>query len=139
MLEKEVHFLLMRCFHHSNRLIVSQTYALDLHPGQPKILEYLYDYPNATAKEIGEYLVIDKSTMTSLLNRMIKQGLITKKINSTDKRSYDISLTDKGYQKALEVKEIVWDVDDKIWKHIDEQQQKQFIETLQLMMKNMEK
>ncbi len=138
MLEKEIHFLLMRCFHHSNRLIASQTYELDLHPGQPKILEYLYDHNKATAKEIGEYLVIDKSTMTSLLSRMLKQKLITKTINPHDKRSYYISLTDTGYQKALQVKEIGWNVDKKIWNNINESQQKQFIETLRIMMKNME-
>ena len=44
MLDQELHFLLLRAFHHSNRLITQQIAVLGLYPGQPKILEYLLEH-----------------------------------------------------------------------------------------------
>ena len=44
---------------------------------------------------------------------MEKDGLITRKTHSTDKRSAYIYLTEKGLQMAHKVKEICFSIDDK--------------------------
>ena len=55
MLDSELHFLLIRCFYANNRLLAQKTAAaqLDLLPGQPKILEWLWEQDGETPKSIG--------------------------------------------------------------------------------------
>lgn len=90
MLNQEIHFLLLKCFHYSNKMIVQKTSELGLYPGQPKILECLLEKDGQTPKEIGKTCVLDKSTMTILLQKMEKQGLIYRKSHHHDRRSIQI-------------------------------------------------
>ena len=91
-----LHFMLMKCFHHSNKAIVKKNTALSLLPGQGKILECLIEEDGLSPKELGARCVIDKSTITSLLNKMEKQGFIKRTNDKTDKRAIHIWLTDTG-------------------------------------------
>lgn len=58
-------------------------------------------------KEIGKLCIVDKSTTTSLLNKMEKMNYIAKKNQNHDKRSIHIHLTKLGKEKAKLVKQIV--------------------------------
>ena len=114
MLDRELHFLLIRCFYANNRLLAQKTAAaqLDLLPGQPKILECLWEQDGATPKTIGQRCSLDKSTVTGLLSKMERQGLIARTAHSEDKRSVRIFLTDQGREKAEAIKKIGWAVDE---------------------------
>ncbi|MBM7652615.1 MarR family winged helix-turn-helix transcriptional regulator [Neobacillus cucumis] len=64
---------------------------------QNQILEYLFMYQHPlTIKQISEGLNVPKQQMTDLLKRLFDQGLITKKQNPSDKRSFVIALTEEG-------------------------------------------
>ncbi len=91
-----LHFILMRCFHHSNKAIVKANAALSLLPGQGKLLECLIEEDGLSPKELGIRCAIDKSTTTSLLGKMEKQNLIQRTNHPTDKRAVCIWLTEKG-------------------------------------------
>lgn len=85
-----LHFMLMKCFHHSNKAIVKRNTALSLVPGQGKILECLIEEDGLSPKELGIRCVIDKSTITSLLGKMEKQGFIKRTDDPEDKRAVNI-------------------------------------------------
>lgn len=138
MLDNELHFLLLRCFHYSQKMIVQQTSQINLFPGQPKILECLYEKDGQTPKEIGQKCVLDKSTMTSLIQKMEKQDLIYKQSHLSDKRSIQIFLTTKGKQKAQEVKDICHKVDELALSHLSFKQQHEIIQCLQQILSNFE-
>lgn len=114
MLDSELHFLLIRCFYANNRLLAQKTAAaqLDLLPGQPKILECLWEQDGETPKSIGCRCSLDKSTVTGLLNKMEQQGLIVRTAHSEDKRSVRIFLTTLGREKAEAIKKVGWAVDE---------------------------
>lgn len=137
MLSDELHFLLLKSFHHSNKNIIQKVSVLNLLPGQPKILEYLLENNGSIAKDISNGCVLDKSTITSLLLRMEKQDLITRKTHSTDKRSSYIYLTEKGIDMAKQVKKICFTVDDKALKNIPPQNKKILLETLNTVIDNL--
>ncbi|WP_302486791.1 MarR family winged helix-turn-helix transcriptional regulator [uncultured Megamonas sp.] len=137
MLSDELHFLLLKSFHHSNKNIIQKVSVLNLLPGQPKILEYLLENNGSIAKDISNGCVLDKSTITSLLLRMEKQDLITRKTHSTDKRSSYIYLTEKGIDMAQKVKKICFTVDDKALKNIPPQNKKILLETLNTVIDNL--
>ena len=137
MLNDELHFLLLKSFHHSNNIITQKIYDLGLLPGQPKILEYLLEHDGAMAKDISRDHVLDKSTIASLLARMEKQNLITRKNHASDKRAYSIYLTEKGRYMAHEVKEICTGVDNRAFKNITPQNKQQFLQILNIIIKNL--
>ena len=74
MLSGELHFLLLKSFHHSNKNIVQKISSLKLLPGQPKILEYLLEHNGFIAKDLSNYFVFVKSTITTILVRIEKDG-----------------------------------------------------------------
>lgn len=137
MLNNELHFLLLKAFNHSNNLIIQQVYDLDLLPGQPKILEYLLEHDGTIAKNISRDHVLDKSTITSLLSRMEKQNLIVRKNQINDKRAYSLHLTEKGKESAQKVKQICGHVDDIAFKNISSEDKQQFLQILNIIIKNL--
>jgi DNA-binding MarR family transcriptional regulator len=64
---------------------------LELH-----ILRFIKENPNAILKDIREALIIPNSTLTSAVKRIERQGLVTRRINPGDLRSYQLELTAKG-------------------------------------------
>jgi DNA-binding MarR family transcriptional regulator len=55
----------------------------------------------ATPAELSRWLFRKRNSITILLNRMHKLGLISKKINQNRKNSIKITLTQKGYEAYL--------------------------------------
>jgi len=46
--------------------------------------------------ELGQRLIASKGNITGLVNRMIKDGLVTKASKTEDRRSYQVNISDKG-------------------------------------------
>jgi len=66
----------------------------------------LWEKEPLTVKELGERLFLDSGTLTPLLKRMEKQGLLKRARSQGDERQVLISLTDKGRKlkdKALAI------------------------------------
>ena len=59
----------------------------------------LWEKDQRTVSELGECLLLESNTLTPLLKRMESKGYVTRTRSTTDERSVQISLTDKG--KAL--------------------------------------
>lgn len=110
-LDDELHFLLLRAFHHSNRRIDEAIRRIGLLPGQPKILECLAERDGRTAKEICAECILDKSTMTGLLTRMEDRGLVRREAHETDRRSYRVFLTASGRDYARRIAAITAAID----------------------------
>lgn len=52
----------------------------------------------ATSLKISQELGITQATITPMIERLVKQGYITKKLSTTDKRAKLLSLTTEGIQ-----------------------------------------
>ena len=138
MLEDELHFQLLRSFHFSNRAIVAQTSQLKLMPGQPKILEFLLGHDGCTQKEIAKACILDKSTVTSLITRMLLCGLVRKDSDLPDRRTNCIYLTEEGRNMAERVKEICDVVDDTGWRGISKEERDDFCRIFEKIIQNLE-
>lgn len=137
--EEALHILLLLGFHRSNREIVRRIRQEGLMPGQPKILEYLWFHDGAGQKDIGRECIIDKSTVTSLLKRMEKLDLIRKETRPEDQRGVAIFLTDKGWEKARRIREVIYRIDDEMWQGIKPEERRQFVQTFHRIMNNEKK
>ena len=63
---------------------------------QWSLLAVLWTQDGQKQKELQQELLKDKATINSLVSYLLKDGFITKKRNEYDKRSFIISLTQKG-------------------------------------------
>jgi len=120
--ERKLHYLLLVAFSLSNKMIIEQTNREKLMPGQPKILEFLLGHDGCTQKEIAKACILDKSTVTSLITRMLLCGLVRKDSDLPDRRTNCIYLTEEGRKKAVQVQHIFEKGDEIWWKSFDEEE-----------------
>lgn len=135
---EQFHFVLMQTFYQTNRKMMALCAALDLYPGQPKILQTLYERGSLSPKEISKICCQDKSTMTSLCGRMIEKGLIEKRPSSQDRRSHQIELTQKGMELAEKVIEAGANVDQMALNDFSKEEVDELFRLLRKVQKNME-
>jgi DNA-binding MarR family transcriptional regulator len=64
---------------------------LDLHT-----LAFVEERPDHTLAQMREFLQVPQSTLTSIIDRLERRGLVRRTIHSKDRRSYRIELTDEG-------------------------------------------
>ena len=139
MLEDQFHFQLLKCFNQQKRWINQQTNQIDVLPGQSKFLLCLKEYGPLSPKELCNHCCIDKSTTTTLLNKMEKMNYIEKKNQNHDKRSILIHLTKLGKEKAKLVKQICLESDQFILQGLSKKEQREIIHLLKQMNNTLEK
>lgn len=71
-----------------------------LSSGQPRVLEYLMNHEGAMQKEIAHACMIEPPSVTSVLSRMERDGLIVRSAKAEDRRSQDVTLTQRGRELA---------------------------------------
>ena len=75
--------------------------SLGLLPVQFDVIATLANQPSMTFKQLGERTLISKSSLTGVVERMVKKGFIAISENPDDARSHLLKLTTKG-QKIFE-------------------------------------
>lgn len=81
---------------------------LNLTYTQYVVMMVMWEEKEVTAKRLGERLYLDSGTLTPLLKRLEKDGLVSRARSAEDERSLIVTLTDQGQQlkqKALAVPE----------------------------------
>lgn len=96
----------------------------DLAPSHGGILNALYNHDKMSMKELSVAIDRDKSTITTLINKLIEIGYIKKSRDAADKRVFYISLTAKGKKLKPVFDEISRNISSKFIKdlNIDEQE-----------------
>lgn len=104
----------MEFFHCINYLLtvsqheVFQTFATQLNsfgitPGQYGVLSCLWTHGPSTPKEIAQKLRLENSTVSGVLDRMQKRGLIDRIVDPNDRRSVQVVATETGMEMKDEV------------------------------------
>ncbi len=78
----------------------AQTGALGVSPIEGHLLTYLRSYAPAPVGELVRVFGIKQSTFTSMLDRLERAGLVRRAINSDDRRSFLIHLSEDGRKLA---------------------------------------
>lgn len=95
---------------------------LQLSFGQPKILEYLLNNEGCMQKDIALACFIEPASVTSVLTKMEKDGLIFKKNLNGNRRSYYVYLTDIGKEKAKEIQRHFKEMEEEVFKGLSEKE-----------------
>ncbi len=95
-LEECIIFQLAKAYQKAHGLFKKRLLPYGLTPIQHLILEALWMENGLSQKDISTRLVLDKATLSGVLDRMSAGGWITKEQDLEDKRTLRICLTGKG-------------------------------------------
>jgi len=68
----------------------------DVTPVQYAALCVLWEQNAQTGTEVGARLTIDSATMTGIIDRLERAGLIERRADNNDRRSYRLYVTERG-------------------------------------------
>ena len=88
--------LLAQCLQGFERFSGESVRACGLTHAQFDIIATLGNTPGMTYKELGERTLITKGTLTGVIERLEKKGLVARERSSEDKRSFFVRLTAQG-------------------------------------------
>ncbi|NHN30779.1 MarR family winged helix-turn-helix transcriptional regulator [Paenibacillus agricola] len=103
----------------------------EVFPGQPPLLFALSRKDGQSQKELAEQLHIQPATITVMLNRMVKTGLVERKQDDKDQRVSRVFLTQKGKLAHTEVRETFKAMDTQCFGNFSEED-KQLLRRLML-------
>jgi len=106
---------------------------LELH-----ILLLVQGRPDIVLGEVREKLDIPNSTLTGVIDRMEKQGLIRRTISGRDRRSYGLEIMERGREVRKEHDRILLMLATKMLATLDENERKTFITLLSKVANNMQ-
>ena len=110
-----------------------------LTPVQIVIIKYLVKNKNNIVyqKDIEKKLGLRKSTISGILNTMIKNGIITRTESTTDLRSKEIRLSDKGLELDKKIKKKAIEFENLLQNNIDPKDLEIFYKVTNQIQKNL--
>jgi len=80
-----------------------QRHSPDLTQAEAHILCHLHESGDSAVSQLHRAFAHKRSTLTSVLDRLDAQGLITRASSPQDRRSFVVSLTRSGKTKAVKI------------------------------------
>lgn len=68
------------------------------------VMTYLASYAPCTVGELSRIFGMSKSTLTGLLDRLAERSLLTRTLNTEDRRSFIVDLTPAGRSAAVKLR-----------------------------------
>ena len=111
----------------------------DLSPSQFNLLNLLTDAPDGvTQVELSRSLIMHRSNVTGLADRLEERGLITRKDNPNDRRAYRVVLTAAGRKLMQKVLPEYYVAAEKIWGEFPLNRTKQLVADLERLSASVE-
>ena len=125
-----INYLLTTAQHAVFQEMSAQLSKFDVTPVQYGVMYCLWVIKKNSPKEIAEELRLENSTISGVLERMEKKGLIKRKVSKEDRRFVEIILTDKGNDLEEPILETVEEVNRIVLKDMGQQEQEALKESL---------
>lgn len=106
--------------------------------GQARILIYLSVHAPAVQKEVADACMLDETTISRVIDKMERQGLVVKSRDPQCRRSCRIGLTERGVKKAEEVRSGFKSLEEQLCRGMSANQQKQLADCLEIIRGNLD-
>ena len=97
-IENSVGFLISKVYQRAWSIMRGQIDRYDLTPPQFALLAFLWKEDGLSQAELAEKGQVDRTTIGGLIDRLEKLGLVERRHHPSDRRAYQIHLTEKGRQ-----------------------------------------
>ncbi|MDD3253416.1 MAG: MarR family transcriptional regulator [Lachnospiraceae bacterium] len=114
-----------------NMIVNSRLLSLGLTCAKAMFLCCLFDHKQMTQVEMCRDLDMDKSTVTKMLMRLEKDGLITKTVHPDDIRAFQVMLTDKATALVPKAREIQQEWLDEVTSKLTDLEKRNYFELLE--------
>lgn len=94
--------------------------SLELSPGQLVVLYSLFKQDNISISKLSKNVYLDNSTLTGLIDRLERAGMVQRINSPHDRRSYEIVLTEKAKSLETEIKSVMKQVETKMLRNCNE-------------------
>jgi DNA-binding MarR family transcriptional regulator len=116
-MEYQIGFLLSRATWAMNNFVnrmLKESGLADISVAYFAVLQALWDEDGLNISDLGDRAYLEKSTMTSLIDRMEGAGLLRREDHPTDRRAYKICLTARGKEMEEKLDQVV----SRVYKHL---------------------
>ena len=102
------------------RLTHARMYALvgriGMHRGQPLVLKALWGQDGLTHSELADLLFVRPATMSNMIKRMVKSGLVERRPDKSDQRVSRVYLTEAGREIQEHVQQVWMDFEAQVFR-----------------------
>ena len=140
-MEYQVGFLLSRATWAMNNFVnrmLRESELTDISVAYFAVLHALWENDGMSISDLGEKAQLEKSTMTSLIDRMEGAGLLRREDHPTDRRAYRICLTARGKELEKKLDQVVNRAYQNLTKGIAEKDSQKSIEICKQLIQNAE-
>lgn len=109
---------------------------LPVSPGQSVILYSLYKKDNISISELGKNVFLDNSTLTGLIDRLERVGMVRREEAPDDRRAYHIVLTEKAENLKEDLLRVMSDIEKEMFKNCNANEIAVFRNVLQRIFTN---
>jgi DNA-binding MarR family transcriptional regulator len=100
------------------------------------VIQALWETDGLSISDLGEKVQLEKSTMTSLIDRMEAAGLLRRDDHPTDRRAYRICVTVRGRELEGKLDPVVTEAYQRLTRGIPEEKLKTAAAVLQTILNN---
>jgi DNA-binding MarR family transcriptional regulator len=98
---------------------------------QAGILFLLKQKTGQSMSEISQFLSVDNSTLTGLIDRLERSGFVQRNSNPGDRRSLNIDITESGLRELEKAKVVIRRINEEVKEGFSEQEMESFKKVLQ--------
>ena len=125
-----INYLLTVAQHDVFQLFSEGLAPFHITPGQYGVLRCLWEDGPCTPKEIAQVLRLENSTVSGVLDRMEKKGLIERVIDKKDRRSIQVKATQAGIAMRDDVLQVIHTLNEQVLDSLDPELRKTFLQCL---------
>ena len=92
-------YVLVKTLRHHHHMMRRRFDGMGLHRGQPPLIMQLYKHDGMTHSDLSEKMDVTPATVTNMVKRMERDGLVVRRRDDEDERVSRVYLTEEG--KAL--------------------------------------
>jgi len=136
-LDRSVGFLLNRAARSMKRTLEARLATYGITASQYVLLAILAKKDGLSQTQLGNRLSFDNPTVTGVIDRMERDGLVERRRTSSDRRVINIFLSDKARAILSEIQEIAEEVNDRALEEYSAEEKSDLISMLNSIWKNM--
>jgi DNA-binding MarR family transcriptional regulator len=95
-IEKNIGFLLAKAYQRACAIFKDEFDVYDLTPQQFGLLAFLWIEDGLSQSELSARSQIDRTTMGGIIDRLEKEGLVSRADHPDDRRAFQVFLSEKG-------------------------------------------
>lgn len=112
----------------------------DLSPSQFNVLNLLQDHPDGfTQVELSRRLIMHRSNVTGLVDRLEARRLVRRADDPTDRRAFNVLLTPAGSKLLRQIEPHYYRAAETVWGHIPPARARQLVAELAAVSANAER